>query len=90
MKKVLSVFLAALMALWTKLGVLICMASSRGDEYEADKYSHDIGYGPALAYALTRLDGSTTKKEKARGLWAALNSSHPETSKRVSRLQQLG
>lgn len=85
-----NVFLAALMALWTKLGVLICMASSRGDEYEADKYSHDIGYGPALAYALTRLDGGTTKKEKARGLWAALNSSHPETSKRVSRLQQLG
>lgn len=84
-----NTFLALLMALWTKLGVLICMASSRGDEYEADKYSHDIGYGNALAYALNRLD-SMAGGEKAKGLWAALSSSHPETSKRVARLSQLG
>ena len=85
-----NVMLATLMALWTKLGIVICRASSRGNEYEADKYSHDIGYGRNLAYALNHLDNMAGGSSKTKGLWAVLSSSHPETSKRVERLNQLG
>lgn len=77
--------LVAGMALWTKLGVLICMASSRANEYLADKYSYQLGYGNSLCNALRKLDSSSGSK----GIWAALSSSHPATSERVNRLQVL-
>jgi len=77
--------LVAGMALWTKLGVLICMASSRANEYLADKYSYELGYGYSLCNALRKLDGSSRSK----GIWAALSSSHPATSERINKLNQL-
>ena len=73
------------MTLWTKLGVLICMASSRANEYLADKYSFRMGYGYNLCNALRKLNSSSGSK----GIWAALNSSHPATSERINRLQTL-
>lgn len=77
--------LVADMTLWTKLGVIICMASSRANEYFADKYSFELGYGYDLCNALRRLDGSSHSK----GLWAALSSSHPATIERLNKLNQL-
>ncbi len=77
--------LVAGMTLWTKLGVLICMASSRANEYLADKYSFRMGYGYNLCNALRKLNSSSGSK----GIWAALNSSHPATSERINRLQTL-
>lgn len=82
-----NIVLAFLMAAWTRLGVVICMASSRGNEYEADKYSYQLGYGYDLANGLLNLD-RMFGASKPKGLWAALNSSHPETSKRVAKIQE--
>lgn len=77
--------LVAAMTLWTKLGVVICMTSSRANEYLADKYSFELGYGYELCNALRRLDGSS----RAKGLWAALSSSHPATIERINKLNEL-
>lgn len=77
--------LVAAMTLWTKLGVLICMASSRANEYLADKYSFELGYGYDLCSALRKFDGNISSK----GLWAALSSAHPSTIERINRLNQL-
>lgn len=77
--------LVAAMTLWTKLGVVICMTSSRANEYLADKYSFELGYGLNLCDALRKLDGTSGSK----GLWAALSSSHPSTVERINRLSHL-
>ena len=77
--------LVAVMNLWTKLGVLICLTSSRANEYLADQYAHEIGYGPHLSNALMVLDGAAQPK----GLWATLNSSHPDTPDRINKLNCL-
>ena len=79
------VLISVFMWLWTRLGILLCMISNRGDEYDADEYAFNLGCGNTLCSALSKLGGSD-----ARGLWAALNSSHPATYKRIERLQQLG
>ncbi|MBQ8763225.1 MAG: M48 family metalloprotease [Clostridia bacterium] len=74
--------LSACIWLWTKIGVLICMASSRENEFLADEYAYNLGFGNQLANVLGKLGGSDSK-----GLWAALNSSHPKTSLRIEKLQ---
>lgn len=79
-----NILFGAAMWVWTKLGVLICMTSSRQNEYFADKFAYDIGYGTRLKEALIALEGEDIPK--AKGLWATLNSSHPETIKRIEKL----
>lgn len=79
--------LTAVMTLWTKLGVLICLHSSRKNEFEADEYSHKLGYGETLCEVLDKLDAGRGKKNT---LWATLNSTHPETDDRIAHLQELG
>lgn len=82
---VIDVLLALLMQAWTKFGALLCLHSSRQNENQADKYSYDLGYGNALCAFLDSLPPSTEK-----GLWATLNSSHPDHDDRISYLQSLG
>lgn len=77
--------LGGAMWLWTKLGVLLCLHSSRENEKLADQYSFELGYGEYLCYFLDRLPISTE-----RGLWAALNASHPDHDSRIAYLQELG
>jgi heat shock protein HtpX len=79
--------LAGLMWVWTKIGVLLVLASSRNNEYEADRFAMEIGYGSQLASALDKLTGYEAPKV---GLWRALHSSHPETHDRIGKLQELG
>lgn len=74
------------MKLWTKLGVLICMASSRANEYLADKYSFELGFGDNLCNALRKLSNLSVSAD---GIWAALSSSHPPMDERISRLNEL-
>ncbi len=73
------------MKIWTKLGVLLCLHSARKNEKLADQYSYELGYGEYLCEFLDTLEPSKTK-----GLWAALNSSHPDSDKRIAYLKQLG
>lgn len=79
-----SLIFGGIMWLWTKLGVLICMTSSRQNEYFADEFARIIGYDNNLHDALLALEGG--ELPKAKGLWATLNSSHPETAKRLEKL----
>ncbi|MBQ9066391.1 MAG: M48 family metalloprotease [Clostridia bacterium] len=72
---------------WTKLGVLLVMKSSRDCEYEADKFSYDLGYGDRLCHALDLIDNGQSRPE---GLFAALSSSHPATDDRIAKMQAYG
>ena len=72
------------MWLWTKLGVLLCMKTSRDNEYEADRFSSSCGYNKDMIAAFETLaaDG-----EPAKGIFATLASSHPDFDDRIARLQ---
>lgn len=70
---------------WTKIGVLLVMKASRANEYEADEFSFNLGYGNELCILLDSLSGS-----RAKGLFANLVSSHPDKDDRIAKLQELG
>lgn len=72
------------MWLWTKLGVLLCMKTSRDNEFEADRYSSNCGYNKELTAAFERLAGCS---EPTRGIFAMLSSSHPDFDDRIAKLQ---
>lgn len=71
---------------WTKIGVLLVMKSSRANEYEADAFAFDLGYGNELCMVLESFGDSAG----AKGLFANLASSHPENSDRIAKLQEMG
>ena len=74
--------------LWTKIGVLLVLQSSRAHEFEADKFANEAGYGYDLAEALDHLEGYSG--EKSKGLFLTLMSTHPSTDQRIAKLQELG
>lgn len=76
-----------LLRIWTGLGTLLVMKSSRGNEFEADEFAFQLGYGDQLC---ALLDYFSTHEQKVSGLFAALVSSHPDSHDRIARLQQLG
>ena len=78
----------AMFSLWTRLGAVLVLHSSRRSEYEADKFAFDTGYGYYLAEALDKL--SLYSGERSKGIFATLMSSHPRTDDRIAKLQELG
>ena len=80
-----TLFVTGLTWLWTKIGTLLVMKSSRANEYEADAFSFRLGYGDELCALLDTICGSSAK-----GLFANLASSHPGKEKRIQKLRQLG
>jgi len=80
----ITVAINGLMWIWSKIGILLVMKSSRSNEYEADEFSFNCGYGRGLSLLLQTLDGGHGK-----GLFANLASSHPSSDKRVARLHEL-
>jgi len=82
----IDTLLVFVMGLWTKLGTLLVMHSSRQGEYLADEFAFRHGYGEGLASALDTMAQGPSPK----GLWAHLLSSHPETDARIGKLQDLG
>lgn len=81
-----DIILALLMRAWTQLGVWLCMYSSRKNEFEADAYAARCGYAEPLCQVLE----SFGTGGKAKGLFAALASSHPDTEKRIASIRGLG
>ena len=81
----ISLVVAGLTRLWTWLGTMRVMQSSRANEYEADQFAYELGYGEELCMLLETIDGS-----HAQGLFATLVSSHPEKNDRIGKLQELG
>lgn len=77
---------SALIWLWTKFCMLFLMWSSRANEYVADKYAMEIGYGYELAAALDSIGTGMPQNS----FMKALYSSHPETHDRIGKLQEMG
>lgn len=80
----MDLILVGLIWIWTKIGILLVMHSSRQNEYLADEFAYKCGYGNSLVTALDALDVGNAK-----GLWATLASTHPNIDDRVARLQEL-
>lgn len=83
----INVILVGMMWLWTKLGTLLVMNSSRKNEFEADAFAHKCGYGAPLIQVLDHF--SEMELGAAKGLWANLASSHPDPDQRIGSLQLL-
>lgn len=79
-------FSAGLIWLWTKFCMLFLMWSMRQNEYVADKYAFDLGYGSILASVLDRHMCSAPEN----GLLKALYATHPHSDDRIAHLQELG
>lgn len=82
----LAAISAGIIFLWTRFCVLILRGSSRANEYAADTYAFEIGYGDDLAEALDRLTMGTPQAT----LLKMLSSTHPEPGDRIGRLQSMG
>ena len=78
-----------LMWAWTQLGILLVMKSSREAEFEADAFSCDLGYSEALLSFFRILHGMErrAKKRERSNIFAALSASHPDTVKRIARIE---
>jgi heat shock protein HtpX len=64
--------------------VLLISKSFRENEYEADEFSFNLGYGHALCEWLDSYSSN------ADGIFAILSRSHPDTDSRIGKLQTLG
>lgn len=85
----LSIWLIdAIMFLWTKLGTLLVMKSSREEEFKADGFAYNCGFGNALCELLNFVNSSNQPKSK--GLFEALSESHPAPTDRIDALRKLG
>lgn len=78
-----TVCVSSLMWLWTKLGTLLLMKSSRENEYLADAFAAELGYGKALCDALCEIDRAPMPK----GFFGNLKRSHPHRDDRIEHLE---
>jgi len=76
---------AGMIWLWVKFCLLFLMWSRRENEYDADAYAAELGYGLGLAKGLDAI-GTGESQEP---LLKALYSTHPNTHDRIGRLQQM-
>lgn len=81
------IFINLFMTVWTGIGNLLVLKSSRSQEYKADEFAFKCGKGRELQAMLTFLEGGNLAKSS--GLFATLKSSHPHTADRIAALQQL-
>jgi len=71
--------------LW--LGSFILSFNSRGNEFKADKFAYEVGYGEQLTQALYIIQKMSLGQQMK--IVAKMQSSHPRTSKRIGRLEDL-
>ena len=83
---IFGLLISGIVWIWTKFCMLFLMWSRRANEYVADKYAMELGYGYELASALERIGGGVPQS----GFIRALYSSHPEVNDRIGKLQELG
>lgn len=82
----LTSFSTAMIWLWTKFCMIFLMWSMRQNEYIADKYAFEIGFGQELARVLDNEMCSVPNN----GLLKALYVTHPCSDDRIANLQELG
>ena len=72
------------LAIWSKIGLLLTNKTSRENEYLADAFSCQLGYGEGL---LAFFNWMQQLEDRPVGLFAALSQDHPDTDKRIARVQ---
>ncbi len=83
-RKIEWFFTDKLLGWWMSLGTLICTKNNKENEFAADRFSCDLGYGEKLKEAfLTMEDGS-----EMHGYFATLISTHPATPERVMEINE--
>lgn len=88
LSRFLSLILVDLfMLIWTGIGNLLVLKTSRSCEYKADEFAFRCGMGRQLQNMLVYLEGGNLVKTS--GLFATLSSSHPHSADRIAALQQL-
>ena len=80
---IFNIIVLGLFRLWSLLGVVLINWSSRRDEYCADSFAANVGYGEQLAQFLYALDGNAPKTNR----FSIMFQTHPDT---VDRLENLG
>lgn len=75
-----------LLWLWVKFCKIFLMWSMRKNEFVADQYAMELGFGYQLAYVLDTCMMDLPKN----GLIKALYSTHPSSDDRIGRLQDFG
>lgn len=83
---IIMLFFVGMVVSWTKLCLLLLRGSSRANEYEADKYAYELGYGEELAEVLDDI----SLGEPQSSFLKSLTSTHPDTDDRIGRLQSYG
>lgn len=91
-EKITSILMTCLSAIthfiisaWTKLSMIFLCWSKREDEFQADKFSFDIGFGNELAAVLDKLQAPSKSS-----FIQTLFRSHPSNHERIGRLQNYG
>ena len=81
-------------SIWNTIGNLIMLWTSREDEYGADMFSYELGYGSGL---LTFLSTMPDAASNGKGKWkllvsklATIGETHPATWSRIERLKAAG
>ena len=69
------------------LGTVILSANSRNNEYQADEFAHQIGYGGDLIESLYLLQKMSLGEEMA--LVERMTANHLLLAKRIGRLEML-
>lgn len=70
---------------WTMVGKFLVLHSSRQNEYLADKFAVDCGYGEGLLFFMH----SPVFGDVEKGLFKTLMSSHPSSDSRINYIQSL-
>ena len=83
---VVLIALDIIFGLWNIIGNFIIKLTGRKAEYDADHYAGKIGYANQLKNALIKIEGEGIHFRM--GLIEAINASHPDTCKRVERLEK--
>lgn len=81
-----NTIIGGIMWVWTQFGRLLVLASSRAQEYAADAFAYNVGYGDNLCSFLDRFTDGTA----AKGVFAVLERSHPRNDDRIAKLQEMG
>ncbi|WP_067141898.1 M48 family metalloprotease [Oceanivirga salmonicida] len=79
-----TLFLNLIIYISGKISLWLISYSGRQQEYDADKFAHEIGFGDELYYALKTLEAYSG--EVTKGVFAMLEASHPNTEYRLKKL----
>lgn len=84
--------LEKMIALWYWFSDVCVMRASRKDEYQADEFSFNCGYGNELCSFLDRLEKKSHADEDPgpTDFFAFLRASHPPIDERINHLQEMG